>query len=199
MHRCQQAIPLFVAADQLTTTQPLDYQSRHFVVVMFQPMVTRASLVFPEYGEMHVLRCISPYSIPVHVVHPISPRVTMYTLMSVIGASSYNLMIYSSPCNTVQSSACVGIPEVDNASWQYDRDLFQQQGLTSGLLFEDDAQLAFDEQYMDEDLDMDSGDYDYIEDLEDPSDYDVREVSQGTAVGRLRVPSLTSFTLLLAA
>lgn len=75
---------------------------------------------------------------------------------------------------------------MDNASWQYDRDLFQQQGLTSGLLFEDDAQLAFDDQYMAEELDMDGGDYDYIDDLEDPSDYDVREVLQGRAVWQMQ-------------
>lgn len=85
---------------------------------------------------------------------------------------------------------------MDNTSWQYDRDLFQQQGLTSGLLFEDDSQLGFDDQYMDEDLDVDSGDYDYIEDLEDPSDYDVREVSQGTAVWQTQA---TKFDLIHAA
>ena len=71
---------------------------------------------------------------------------------------------------------------MDGPSWEYDRELFEQQGLTSGLLFDDSTQLGFDDQYTEQDLDMAGGEYDYIDDLEDPSDYDVWEVSQGSAV-----------------
>lgn len=51
--------------------------------------------------------------------------------------------------------------------------------MSSDLLFHD-RQGDLDDQYM-EDLDMEGGEYDYLNDLEEPSDHEVWECQQGTA------------------
>ena len=68
---------------------------------------------------------------------------------------------------------------MDGPSWQHDKELLEQQGVSSDLLFHD-RQGDSDDQYM-EDLDMEGGEYDYLNDLEEPSDHEVWECQQGTA------------------
>ncbi|KAL3151095.1 hypothetical protein ABBQ38_012964 [Trebouxia sp. C0009 RCD-2024] len=75
-----------------------------------------------------------------------------------------------------------GSSEMINPTWEYDRALFAEQGLTSHLLFPDPApQDRFDDQYLDQDLDFDMGsdEYDYLDDPGEVDEEEVQEVTRG--------------------
>lgn len=75
-----------------------------------------------------------------------------------------------------------------NPTWEYDRALFAEQGLTSHLLFPDPApQDRFDDQYLDQDLDFDMGsdEYDYLDDPGEVDEEEVQEVTRGTPPQKL--------------
>ena len=71
-----------------------------------------------------------------------------------------------------------------NPTWEYDKMLFAEHGLTSHLLFDDSTahQSPFDDQYLDQDQDFEMGgdEYDYLDDPGEVDEYEVQEVSRGT-------------------
>lgn len=71
---------------------------------------------------------------------------------------------------------------MSHPSWDYDRALFAEQGLTSHLLFGESSHASqFDDEYLNQDLDFNvgEGEYDYLDDPEEVDDYEVQEATRG--------------------